>query len=180
MTEVPGKPIATLTAVFLLLGTPVTTIADPQTGLTLRTGAYIDEGDPLLGIDYQIPMSTRLSLVPNAEYVFVDRGDLFTFNVDSRYDLNPSAPNPMWVGAGVGAIHRDVGPVDDTDPALNLLWGMDFTSDKNWTPFVSSKAILSDDSELSINFGIRFGHIGGASTAQQSDVDNGNVASNPR
>lgn len=89
------------------------------------------------------------------------------------------ARNPMWVGAGVGAIHRDIGLADDTDPALNLRWGMDFTNDEAWTPFISSKAVISDESEFGISFGIRFGQGGASATAQQNESDTPNLASKP-
>lgn len=168
----------TATAGFLVFAPAV--MADQESGLNLRGGAYVDEGDPLIGIDYQIPMSARFSVVPNAEYVFVDEGDLYTFNIDSRYDLNPSASNPMWVGAGVGAIHRDFGLEDDTDPTLNLLWGMDFATSEAWTPFISSKAIISDESEFAVNFGVRFGAGGSRSTAQETESDSTSLASNPQ
>jgi len=176
MSKTIFKPAGALIAAGLLSTAPLAG-AEPQSGLNLRAGAYLDQGDPVLGIDYQIPVSPRLAIVPGAEYVFVDRGDLFTFNLDSRYDLNPSARNPMWVGAGVGAIHRDIGFVDDTDPAVNLLWGMDFNNADSWTPFVNSKAILTDNSEFSISFGIRFGQPGRRSTAQSTNTAGGNIAS---
>ncbi|MBD3649133.1 MAG: hypothetical protein HUJ31_17170, partial [Pseudomonadales bacterium] len=104
------KPVAALAAAGMLVSAPA--MSDPRSGLNLRAGAYFDEGDPLIGIAYQSPISSRWSIIPNAEYVFVDRGDLYTLNVDTRYELNPSARNQMWVGAGAGVIHRDIGFVD--------------------------------------------------------------------
>lgn len=169
------KPVAALAAAGLLVSAPA--MSDPRSGLNLRAGAYFDEGDPLVGIDYQIPVSPRWSVIPNAEYVFVEAGDLYTVNVDTRYELNPSARNQMWVGAGAGLIHRDNRFVDDSDPAVNLLWGMDFNNGESWTPFVSTKAILSDESEFAFNFGIRFGSPSLGSTTAQTSTTGNSVAS---
>lgn len=166
------KPVAALAAAGLMATAPLAA-ADQDAGLGLRAGAYLDEGDPLLGLAYQLPVTSRFSVIPNAEYVFVDRGDLYTINVDGRYDLNPSSQNPMWVGAGVGMIHRDIGFEDDTDPALNLLWGMDFSTNESWTPFINTKAIVSDNSEFAFTFGVRFGQIGGGTTTAQNTATSG-------
>jgi hypothetical protein len=143
----------------LCLGPPV--FADGKEGFILQAGTYFDIGEPFIGAGYQFPLNPRLSFVPNAEYVFVNNGDLYTVNLDSRYALNPAASNPMWVGAGIGMIRREAGPFNDTDSALNLMWGINFDSYTgnlgNFTPFISTRAILSDDSEVGLSFGIRFG-----------------------
>ncbi|MCB1692906.1 MAG: hypothetical protein KDI19_09075 [Pseudomonadales bacterium] len=156
------------TAIASLFGLALCTsgaMADMSEGFDLRGGAYLDGDDPLVGIGYEMPIGPRLSIVPNAEYVFVDPGDMYTVNVDSKYSLNPSAANPMWVGAGLGLIHRSYFN-DSNDAAFNLLWGIDFDSyGDTMTPFISTKAAFSDDSEFAVNFGVKFG---GRSNATQA------------
>ena len=80
-----------------------------------------------------------------------------TFNVDSRFDLDLGTRNPMWAGVGMGAIRREIGRFDDTDYGVNLLWGMDFDRGQNWTPYLSAKTLVSDESYFAVSFGIRFG-----------------------
>jgi hypothetical protein len=141
-------------------GLAIPAMADPVQGFKLNTGVYIDEGDPMLGLSYEIPVDSNVAIVPGFEYIFVDRGDLTTFNVDSRFDLNTATRNPMWAGIGMAAIHREIGNFEDTDFGVNLLWGMDFDRGQNWMPYMNAKAVLSDESYLAIGFGIRFGRSG--------------------
>lgn len=132
--------------------------ASGDQGAYLKGGAYLDHGDPYIGVGYTFPIDDRLTFTPNADYVFVDNGDLYSFNLDGKYEVNPSAANPMWVGAGIGLIERDVGLVDNTDAALNVKWGMDFNNaSERMTPFVSTKAAFSDNSEFAVSVGVRFG-----------------------
>lgn len=140
-------------------------LAEPVQGFKLNTGVYVDEGDPILGLAYEIPVDTNVAIVPGIEYIFVDNGDLTTFNVDSRFDLDTDSRNPIWAGIGMSAIRRDFGNFDDTDFGVNLLWGMDFDRNQNWMPYVNAKAVVSDDSYLSFGFGIRFGRSGANSAA---------------
>jgi|GEM_PF-6566299 len=144
---------------------PLCAFADNAQGFKLNTGVYVDEGDPLLGIAYEYPLSDKLAIVPGFEYVFVDNGDLYTFNVDSRFELDTNTQNPMWAGIGMGAIRREVGNFDDTDFGVNLMWGMDFDRGQNWMPYLSTKAVLSDDSYFMVGFGIRFGNSSRAAPA---------------
>lgn len=140
-------------------------LAEPVEGFRLNTGVYVDEGDLLVGIGYEFPVADNVSIVPGAEYVFVDRGDFYSFNVDTRIELNTSGRNPMWAGVGMGALHREIGNFEETDFGVNLLWGMDFDRNQNWMPYVSTKAVLSDESYFMVSFGLRFGGGAGASSA---------------
>ena len=149
----------------LLISASLPVAAEPVPGFRLNTGVYVDEGDAMVGLSYEIPVSGNLSIVPGAEYVFVDRGDMWTFNVDSRFDLNVNTRDPMWAGIGMGAIRREIGRFEDTDYGVNLLWGMDFDRNQNWVPYVSTKAILSDNSHFAVTFGLRFGNRQGGRSA---------------
>lgn len=143
--------------------------AEAQQGFKLSTGVYVDEGDPMLGVAYEIPIDSKFALIPGMEYVFVDNGDLMTFNLDSRFELNTPSENPMWAGIGMGAIRRKVGNFDDTDFGVNLQWGMDFDRGQNWMPYLNSKAVLSDESYFVVGFGIRFGTGSSSGTAVSAD-----------
>lgn len=143
--------------------------AEPDAGFRINTGVYIDEGDPLIGAAYQIPVSSNAALVPGMEYVFLDNGKLLTFNLDSRFDLNANTSNPMWAGVGVGAIRREVRNFHNTDYGVNLTWGMEFNNRLNWRPYLSTKAVLSDQSYLMVGFGFSFSAPGSRSTTAPAD-----------
>ena len=156
-----------LASLFSIL--PVCANAENAQGFKLNTGVYVDEGDPLLGLSYEIPINDKFAVVPGVEYVFVDRGDLYTFNLDGRFELDTNTRNPMWAGIGMGAIRREVGNFDETDFGVNLLWGMDFNRNQNWMPYLNTKAVLSDDSYFMVGFGIRFGHSGSSRSTASAD-----------
>ena len=152
----------------VLMTASTVALAEPSEGFRLNTGVYLDEGDPLIGLGYEIPVSANASIIPGAEYVFVDNGSLMTFNVDSRFDLDVNSRNPMWAGIGMGALHREVGRFEDTDYGINLTWGMDFDRNQSWMPYLNTKVILSEESYFMVGFGIRFGR-GGTAGAVSAD-----------
>jgi hypothetical protein len=98
---------------------------------------------------------------PNIEYVFVQNGDLITFNADFHYDFWTDSSLTAWVGAGGAVIHADPGVrrgrdgSDETDFGLNLLAGMGARRGA-FRPYVQGKVTLSDDSEFIAAVGVRF------------------------
>lgn len=145
--------------------------ADQTQGIDLTAGEYLNIRDPYIGVGYRMPVAPRWSVEPNAEYVFVRQGNMYTFNVDGHYLLNPSSRNPMYVGAGLGMIRRTRPFYDSTDTAMNLSWGVDFDGYSGpVTPFINTKAVFSNNSDFSVSFGIRFdaGGSTGSSTAMNS------------
>jgi len=117
-------------------------------------GYVSDEAEALIGLGYSHPLRSNLRLVPNAE--LADGGDYWSLNVDSRYHFARGGFTP-WVGGGVGVVNRDRGRRgDDTDPALNLLFGGHFADvGGGFQPYVRAKVVASDDSELALTFGVR-------------------------
>lgn len=145
-----------------LAGTLATAISPAMAAqypsINLSAGNFFDVRNPYVGVGYQMPFSPRWSIEPNAEYVFVNNGHMYSFNVDGRYLLNPSNPNPMSIGAGLGIVNRDLGFTDSTDAALNLTWRIDFNSYGGPViPFIGTKAVLSNYSDFAVSFGVRFG-----------------------
>lgn len=151
-----GKSFARWVAAGTLALAMSPALAEQVQGINLSAGDYLDIHRPFIGIGYLMPISPRWSLDPNAEYVFRNRGNQYSFNVDGRYLMNPSGRNPMHVGAGLGMIHRDF--YSNTNTAVNVTWGIDFDSYTGpVTPFIRTKAVFSDYSDLAVSFGIRFG-----------------------
>lgn len=148
-------------------------MADQRQGINVTAGNYVDIHQPYLGVGYQMPISSRWSIEPNAEYVFLNAGHMYTFNVDGRYLMNPSGNNPMYVGAGLGMIRRNYGFADTTDSALNLSWGVDFNGYTGpFTPFINTKAVFSNNSDFAVSFGVRFGGFGGSHAHESATAQN--------
>ena len=157
----------------LLLAAAFTTastaaIAAEPHGINVKAGNYFDIDEPYVGVGYDMPVAPRWSLDPNMEYVFVNYGNLYTFNIDGKYQLTPGANNPMWVGAGIGMIRHTGTRADSTDSAINLRWGIDFANYQGaFTPFISTKAVFSDNSDFAVSFGVRFGAGNGKGAASR-------------
>lgn len=158
----PAKPCLGLLAAVLvtsgvlLCSSPAA--ADVDVGL--RGGYYTDAEAPFVGADVLIQIQdTRWFFNPNFEYVFVDRGDLETINLDVHYDLDTHDKDfYVWLGGGPAIIFRDPGgPHDDneTDVGLDLLGGVGWQLD-SVVPYLQAKAILSDQSEFVLAVGVRF------------------------
>lgn len=151
-----------IASVFAFVALPA--FADQSQGVNLSAGQYLDIHDPYLNVGYTMPIGHGWSLEPNAEYIFVNSGSMFSFNVDGRYLLTPSSPNPMYVGAGFGVIRRNQA-VNSTNSAVNLMWGVDFDAYQGpFTPFVRIKSVFANNSDIAVSFGLHFGrHSGGQS-----------------
>jgi hypothetical protein len=125
-----------------------------------RVGAYFDAESAFVGGEVVMGFMEDWSLVPNVEYVFVDNADMVTFNFDFQYNIRTSYPVQMWAGAGPAIIYFDPDRpdgFDDTDFGVNLFFGVGFPlHEARFMPYVQPKLILSDDTEFSLAFGIRF------------------------
>ena len=135
--------------------------ADIRPGV--RIGGYFDAGAAFIGGELLMGITDRWYFNPNLEYVFVDNGDLITFNFDIHYDLDTRSNLYFWVGGGPAILYfnRDR-PFNedgdsDTDFGVNLLFGVGFPiHNSRFIPYVQPKVIISDNSEFSLAFGLRF------------------------
>lgn len=126
----------------------------------VRVGEYTDVGEPFLGVEFLHQVYPDIWFNPNFEYVFVDDGNLMTLNFDFHYDFDIPNPTLVWVGGGPAIVFRDFDrPRDDddseTDFGLNLLGGIGWQLDAV-VPYLQAKAILSDENEFVVAFGLRF------------------------
>lgn len=149
-----------LAGLFVLPG-----LAQAQVDFGVRGGFYNDADAGFLGAEMVIPISRPWYFNPNVEYVFVDDGDLWTANADFHYDLHSSSNLAPWVGAGAAVIFSSIDPPrgcrncdsdDETDLGLNLLGGLSLVQRGPIRPYVQGKVTLSDNTEASIAFGLRF------------------------
>ena len=133
--------------------------AGAQSGLDLdlRAGVYSDTSESFVGAGFLGQVgNTRWFYNPNLEWVFVDRGDLFTVNVDFHYDVTSRGETDFWVGGGPAVIVRKPERRDgETDFGINLLAGIGFLSRHEVRPYIQGKLLFSDDTEAVLAFGIR-------------------------
>jgi len=134
---------------------PVT--AGPGTKFGVRAGYYSDTEEIFLGGELLSRISRSVFFNPNVEFVTIDNGTFMTFNGDFHYDF-PTAGSPLiWAGAGLGMLYfNPEGPGDNqTDVGLNLLFGVGLSRGPV-IPYFQVKAILEDNNEVVLGFGIRF------------------------
>jgi hypothetical protein len=125
-----------------------------------RAGAYFDASAAFVGGEIELPFGYDWSIVPNAEYVFIDNGSEATFNFDFQYTFHTHYPVNMWAGAGPAIIYfnpENPHLGSETDFGVNLFFGIGFPlRDARVMPYIQPKIILSDNSEFALAFGLRF------------------------
>lgn len=158
-----ARHLALLTSTILCAALLLPVTAHAQWDLGVRGGVYADGADPFVGFELLHRMGdSSWWFNPNFEAVFVDDGDLLTVNGDFHHDLATDAPFDLWAGAGLAVIFRDRDrgrgrfSSSETELGVNLLAGVGFASRGALQPYIQGKAILADDSEASLAFGIRF------------------------
>jgi hypothetical protein len=128
----------------------------------VRTGYYTDVEEAFVGVEalHQIG-GTPWMFNPNVEYVFVDNGDFWTLAADFHYDFDLDVESvDFWLGAGPAILFRDLdrggrGDDDDTDFGFDLIAGAG-KKDGALRPYGQIKVILSDDTEVALQVGLRF------------------------
>jgi hypothetical protein len=129
---------------------------DEEAMFGVRGGYYTKVEKPFLGAELLVRVAPRFYFNPNVEYVFVDHGSYLTFNGDFHYDFPTHSSTYVWLGAGLAfvRVHPD-GAGASTDVGANLLGGVGFRSG-SVVPYVQVKAIVKNDSLLSLAVGLRF------------------------
>ncbi|MCI0413639.1 hypothetical protein L0222_12670 [bacterium] len=124
----------------------------------IRVGAYFDPTDAFIGGEVLIDITRQWWFNPNVEYVFVDGATFLTFNFDVHYDL-PTRDVYVWIGGGPAILYLDPDArrfEDETDFGVNVFAGVGFRTGSRIVPYIQPKVFLSDDSEVSLAFGVRF------------------------
>ena len=153
----PAIVTAGLLALTLLI--PAASHAGPI-GWNLAGGRY----DNLTGTDHPtfVSFGPRVSLasfilIPSAEWLFVDGGDLYTLNVDAAMVVVPAGVASGWVGGGVG--FRTATPDNGgstTVRTTNLLAGVGLNVIP-FKPYAQIKWVLEDGQKpVAISAGVRF------------------------
>jgi len=125
----------------------------------VRGGIFVESGTftgPLVGVEGAFPIwSDRLVFNPNAEFAVADNF-ILTLNGDFSFILTPQSTMQLWIGTGVGLIHRSAFlRHDQTDLAGNLFVGVTI-GEVRVRPYVQVKAMLGKETHTSFVFGVRF------------------------
>lgn len=145
---------ATLTlALTLLLGSAGVAHAQ-RAHIGPRIGFDFDAEDALIGGQILLPITRSVELYPSFDYYLRDAGTWLGFNGDLRFRLNARTRSVVYLGAGLGVLHRSDG-VDDTDAGLNLFGGLDAHAGAVH-PFVEGRLRLNDGSAFQILAGLNF------------------------
>jgi hypothetical protein len=126
----------------------------------LRAGVYTDSEAIGVGAGLLTPVgsSSRWFFNPNVEIGFGDEENLIGVNGDFHYDFYNSGNSGMsaWFGGGPAILMTNPDNGDSqTDLGLNVLTGLGGTSGAV-RPFAQVKGIITDESQVVLQGGIRF------------------------
>jgi hypothetical protein len=124
----------------------------------IRAGVYTDADAVGFGAGVLTPVSSdrRWYFNPNLEVGFGDRENLIAMNGDFHYDFSQSSSMSVWMGAGPAFLITDPSEGNSrTDVGLNLLTGVG-AKNGSVRPFGQLKGIVSDNSQVVLQGGLRF------------------------
>lgn len=156
----PGRTAILVFALALAMSAVAPGAAAQSAGIEgdLRLGVYTDVSEAFAGGGILVRLGeSGWRLAPNLEYVFVDRGDLATINLDFLYDVLADDQVGFWLGAGAALVLRENHRgSSETDFGVNLFGGVGFLRQAVVRPYLQAKLLLSDETEGVIAFGIHF------------------------
>jgi hypothetical protein len=124
----------------------------------IQMGYYFDHEALSLGVGMLASMSSNYPawyFNPNAELIVGDGPNMAALNFDFHYDFATDGDLTFWAGAGPGLYFVDRRFDDDLEPGLNLLGGFGARTG-NVRPYFQGKAVVMDNSEISLAVGLRF------------------------
>jgi hypothetical protein len=154
------NPSRTLTrAVLLALGLGALGASNVQAGpigIQATGGWYTDSNDFFLGGGARVGFGS-ITVIPNAEYLFVDKASEYSLNVDGTMSVLPLGVASGYVGAGIGWMTVDPDNAkSSTDTVFNLIAGAGLNTFP-LKPFGQFKYVLKDgDDPLQFAVGVRF------------------------
>ncbi len=137
----------------LLAGLPVSGYSQFSLDATLRAGLYTEEDDYFVGGGLILNLMT-VSFSPNVEYVLIENGDFYTFNLDGHLNLMSAPGTDLWIGLGWARLYMNPDRGDSiADSGMNLLAGFGIRTIP-LSPYFQGKYILTDNNQLVIGLGI--------------------------
>jgi len=143
-------------AALLSLGLLATATSAAPVGFQATGGWYTDNSDLFLGAGARVGFGS-ITVIPNAEYVFVDNAKEWTLNVDGTMSVLPLGVASGYVGAGIGWMTVDPDRGDShTDTVFNVIAGAGLNTFP-LKPFGQFKYSIKDgDDPLQFAVGVRF------------------------
>jgi len=132
--------------------------AQAAVDVDVRAGFYVDAEAFGVGAGLLSPLgsSHHWFFNPNLEVAFGDNANLVLLNGDVHYDFAGNSKMSMWIGAGPALLMTDPdGGDSDTNLGLNVFTGITGTGG-SVRPFAQLKGVVSDNSEVVLQGGVRF------------------------
>ena len=161
MLKLHGKHVARNIAILVLIGGTVGTMATRASAAVnadVRAGVIMDQSQVGVGAGVITPFTNdhRWYFNPNLELSTGSGRSQVAMNGDVHYDISQRENMSVWMGAGPAVLVRNP-EVGDTQTAMgvNLLTGIGGTKG-SVRPFGQLKGVVSDNSEVVLQGGIRF------------------------
>jgi hypothetical protein len=125
-------------------------------GLQATGGWFTEQDAVFVGVGARIGVA-MITVIPNAEYVFVDNGSTYTLNLDGTINVLPLGVGTGYLGAGLAFFTQDPkNGTSDTKTGVNLIAGFGLNQIP-LKPFAQFKWIaVGDRSPLVFALGARF------------------------
>ncbi len=140
----------------ILLGLVVLLLcSQAYAGWGLRTGSYTQNNAAFVGLEYKLNL-LLVGVNPNVEYVFVDGGQMATFNLDGMLQVGLLPLVSVWGGAGFGWLYSNPDNAStSTENIFQLLAGVGLNIPLK--PYVQFKYITSKVNDgFVLGLGVRF------------------------
>jgi len=144
--------VALVLFVPVLLGSPK--LYGQSTDIRIYGGYYTENSDLFLGGGLGVNV-LMLTVVPNFEYVFLEKGTFYTANLDGHIGVLPLPGFSGWLGGGFAYIFaKPENGESVTRGGFNLIAG--FGADAiPLSPYVQAKYVFTQTNQFVIAIGIR-------------------------
>jgi len=156
------SPLSRRLGVLLALGSAallsvVGTAAAGPIGWGVAGGRYGGNLDSYFGQGGLYLSAGGITIHPNAEYIFTDHANTYSFNADARLTVLPLVAASGWLGAGLGRFVVDPDNGEKThDTTVNLLAGIGLNA-VPLKPYAEAKYMLkSGNDPFGMMLGVRF------------------------
>ncbi len=148
-------PTGVLAAALVMLGVSTVPAAAQRARIGVGAGYNTGSRDALLAFQATLPLVPRLEFYPSIDVYFPDRGARTAFNFDMKVRFpEPTGPS-LYVGGGLGVLHRSVADVSRNDTGADFLLGIESRSP--WVhPFIEGRALLNNNTSFQITGGLNF------------------------
>ncbi len=120
-------------------------------GVGPRIGYDFNVDHVLLGGQFNLPVGSRWTLVPSAEFYPGLSGSPFRLNADLKFHP-PTVYGLFYVGGGFAYLHAN----GASDTGANLFAGWEGRRSRPFKPFLEAKFVFADNSSFNVLAGLNF------------------------